>query len=115
MKIKVWIISVCLSLSFCSVVPATGWSDDNQEKRWIAIGMTAIQERMKDPGSVKFRNVKFHRGKLNIPVCYGEVNAKNSFGGYRGFQRFIAAGDQFAYVESDIADFDNLWRKLVIE
>src|SRR5690606_1839783 len=40
-----------------------------------------VTANLKDPDSAKFRNQK--------GVC-GEVNAKNSFGGYAGFVRFIA-------------------------
>lgn len=40
----------------------------------------SVKNLMKDPSSVKFRNMK--------GAC-GEVNAKNGFGGYTGFKRFI--------------------------
>lgn len=46
---------------------------------------------LKDPESAKFR--KLHRGVKGI-IC-GEVNSKNSFGGYTGFTRFLAKGDRF--------------------
>ena len=58
----------------------------------------AIASKLKDPGSAQFRNVKL---KLYIdkPVVCGEVNAKNSYGGYVGFKRFIA-GIDFGTLES---------------
>ena len=43
----------------------------------------AVRDRLKDPNSAQFSNVKVVEGL----VC-GEVNAKNSFGGYAGRQRF---------------------------
>lgn len=43
-----------------------------------------VAELMKDPASVQFRSVKLHRvGEIRF-VC-GEVNAKNSYGGYVGY------------------------------
>lgn len=45
--------------------------------------------QLKDPESVRFRNLRFIKHKERIVIC-GEVNAKNSFGGYVGFQVFVA-------------------------
>lgn len=39
-----------------------------------------VKESLKDPESAEFRNMN--------GVC-GEVNAKNSFGGYTGFKKFV--------------------------
>lgn len=54
-----------------------------------------VSSMMKDPDSVKFERVKFYpdekpQGKeISGTVC-GYVNAKNSFGAYTGFVRFIS-------------------------
>ncbi|WP_180158856.1 hypothetical protein [Acinetobacter sp. YH01026] len=42
----------------------------------------ALKNYLKDPDSAEIRN---HNGNC------GEVNSKNSFGGYSGFKRFIAS------------------------
>ena len=52
---------------------------------------SAVRALLKDPGSAQFRNI-YSRGMGGKPipgaaVC-GEVNAKNSYGGYIGFTRF---------------------------
>lgn len=48
---------------------------------------TAFKD-LKDPSSAQFRNVKYGKGVPGAwPMC-GEFNAKNSYGGYVGFQRF---------------------------
>lgn len=49
-----------------------------------------IKKRLKDPESAQFRNSAFYNSK--VPVVCGEVNSKNGFGGYTGFQRFIRNG-----------------------
>ncbi|MDC5446163.1 hypothetical protein ACT4Y9_18345 [Acinetobacter baumannii] len=53
-----------------------------------------VSEQLKDPESAEFRNVK--------GVC-GEVNAKNSYGGYTGFKRFIVVNNS-AVIESNSED-----------
>lgn len=59
---------------------------------------------LKDPGSAEFRN---QRG-----LC-GEVNSKNSLGGYVGFKRFIAATKEMVVFENDgrmtPGDFETAW------
>jgi hypothetical protein len=48
-----------------------------------------IREMARDPGSVQFRNVVVVVRDTRQFVC-GEFNAKNGFGGYAGFTRFLA-------------------------
>lgn len=53
---------------------------------------------MKDPASTQFRNL--HYGVEPGTVC-GEINAKNGFGGYVGFERFfIADGSASPFIAS---------------
>lgn len=48
-----------------------------------------VKEQMKDPSSVQFRNVHgYKKGGNDAVLICGEVNAKNSFGGYTGFHYF---------------------------
>lgn len=49
----------------------------------------AITYGFKDPDSAKFRNVRYVKYEERIVIC-GEVNAKNSYGGYVGYENFIA-------------------------
>lgn len=59
-----------------------------------------VLARLTDPDSAQFRNV--HKASFlhyNDSLC-GEVNAKNSFGGYTGFRRFIATSDGATVFES---------------
>lgn len=65
-----------------------------------------VQANLKDPKSAEFRNQK--------SLC-GEVNAKNSFGAYTGFKRFIAANEQMVVIEGDgkmpISEFNQVWNQ----
>jgi len=51
-------------------------------------GKAAILANLKDPDSAKFKGLFTARDTF---LC-GEVNAKNSMGGYTGFQRFVTMG-----------------------
>ncbi len=70
-----------------------------------------IKKRLKDPESAQFRNSAFYNSK--VPVVCGEVNSKNGFGGYTGFQRFVAAG-KVVVVESEMArgEMNKVWAQL---
>ena len=70
-----------------------------------------VAAQLKDPASAQFRNVRSSTLR-ETDVC-GEVNAKNSFGGYTGFKRFIVT-DSGAFLEGQSGEegdayFDVLW------
>ena len=92
------------------------FANSAKELAWIRVSKEAIQQKLKDPSSAQFKNVFFNRALNNTPVVCGEVNSKNSFGGYAGFQRFVAAGSQFAYLENELSgDFGDVWEQLCIK
>lgn len=67
------------------------------------MGKQTVRDKLRDPDSAVFRNEAFYSGGV-VPVVCGEVNSKNGFGGMTGFQRFFAAGDKMAVIESEMAD-----------
>ncbi|WP_141687427.1 hypothetical protein [Pseudomonas putida] len=101
-----------LMLPVCLLLAACGQSD--AQKAESAAAMTEIRNQrvarefvegvLKDPSSAEFRN---QRG-----LC-GEVNSKNSFGGYVGFKKFIAASREMVVFENDgrmnPGDFETAW------
>ena len=50
----------------------------------IAQAKEAVGRELKDPGSAQYRDIEVYDG-----VVCGQVNAKNSYGGYVGFQPFL--------------------------
>lgn len=48
-----------------------------------------VRNALKDPNSAEFKDVQWVGGKA---IC-GQVNAKNSYGGYGGFKHFVADSD----------------------
>ena len=61
-----------------------------------------VLSKLKDPESARFRNqkiIEFRGGKL---LC-GEVNAKNSYGGYVGFLPYMASRGYVILMGNDAA------------
>ena len=79
-------------LVFCVIAGggAYGWFiwKPAHENAQAVIGIQQkVQDVLKDPDSAKFRGVRFY--PKSGAGC-GEVNAKNSMGGYIGFSSFVA-------------------------
>lgn len=58
-----------------------------REKQAIPKGQEAVLAKLKDPRSAEFRNLR--PAVTGLYLC-GEVNAKNSYGGYTGFKKFYS-------------------------
>ena len=116
------IVVVSLGIAACggaedrsvSASGGEGTYSESKKYAWNEQGKDAIKTKLKDPESAQFRNVQFHSGVA--PVTCGEVNAKNSFGGYSGYERFIAGGDVITVLESEMADgeMDKAWAQICI-
>jgi hypothetical protein len=124
------VIGLVAALAFCSPdkdasksgakdeasAPADPLADESAQMLWIVKSKDGIKARLRDPGSAEFRNVRFYSGGKAPAVC-GEVNAKNGFGGYTGSKRFIASGEDLAFVEGDVkaGEFSNAWKALCVK
>ncbi|WP_177424265.1 hypothetical protein [Pseudomonas sp. MYb185] len=78
-----------------------------QEIKINRLAREKIKGIIKDPNSAQFRN---QRGGC------GEVNAKNSFGAYVGFKRFMVSGGDMVFIDGDpdlaAGAFDEAWSML---
>jgi hypothetical protein len=66
----------------------------------IAKAKAAVADGLKDPGSAQFRNVAIVNYLGGQVVC-GEVNGKNSYGGYVGFVPFVASTESSRLFDKD--------------
>jgi hypothetical protein len=71
----------------------------------IAQARERVKEALKDPDSAKFRTEFV--GKDGA-VC-GFVNAKNSYGGYGGFERYIVTSDAVSLDAGEAWKMDSRW------
>lgn len=66
-------------------------------------GKERIRAQLRDDGSAQFRNTSGY--------C-GEVNAKNAYGAYAGFVRYVAPNDHMSLIEGQAPQdlFDETWQ-----
>ena len=83
MKINVLLLVVIMTITAITAQSAVKNSTGGQ---LIEKAKNAVKHELKDPDSAQFRNVHIKRGFEG--VVQGEVNAKNSYGGYIGFDKF---------------------------
>ncbi|MEP0189758.1 MAG: hypothetical protein ABJP70_01220 [Erythrobacter sp.] len=92
--------------------------DRGTQMRIVTASQQGVRSRLKDPDSAEFRNVGYYSGGSEgaSAVC-GEVNAKNSFGGFTGFERFVALGEDIAFLESDVeaSEFATVWQGVCVK
>lgn len=73
-----------------------------------------VVARLKDPDSVRFRNefLSYSDGQPPVVSLCGQVNAKNSFGGYSGFEGFISTAEGLVVAEGAEAQgaFAAIWQ-----
>ena len=88
-------------------------ADKGKALAWMEADKSSIEEMLKDADSAEFRDVviSFYS---DSPVTCGQVNAKNSFGGYAGFKDFVAgksAGIRVIRGDGQMKDseFDKVW------
>lgn len=78
--------------------PIAAEKKDQQEKRYgaetIVAAKRAVRESLKDPNSAEFKDVYANYTEEFDVVACGKVNAKNDFGGYTGFKRFVSSGQR---------------------
>lgn len=84
---------------------AIGAANAQDETAVIAEAKSKVSMKMKDPDSAQFRDIVHvaPHGTLKTDLVCGWVNAKNSFGGYVGFRRFVTFGDS-ALIETGKGD-----------
>ncbi|MBV5305932.1 MAG: hypothetical protein J0652_04475 [Desulfobulbaceae bacterium] len=81
------------------------------EAETIVSAKRAIKNRVKDPDSVTFKDVFYSKTDKDGEVACGRFNAKNSFGAYTGYTRFISNGKTtFIEGQKDTSQpFPQLW------
>ncbi|WP_333873085.1 hypothetical protein [Methylobacter sp.] len=100
LEILVTVVMV-IFLIRCQMQDPEPISPEVKEANYIDRQQNLIKSTLKDPDSAKFQN-SFVSNLIGAPIVCGYVNAKNSFGGYTGFERFISGGS-IQVLESQMA------------
>lgn len=93
---------------------ACGKSAEQKQREDMALlksqGEKYVREKVLEPAHAQFRNQFI--GKGGAPC--GEVNAKDAFGAYIGFQRYISVARDLTLLAQDVApdEFEEQWKQL---
>jgi len=101
-------IALLLALAACG---KTAEQKQREEAATLtSLGEKYVREKVLEPAQAQFRNQFI--GKGGAPC--GEVNAKDAFGGYIGFQRYISVARDLTLLAQDVApaEFEAQWQQL---
>ncbi|MBW6023369.1 hypothetical protein CGB74_26660, partial [Klebsiella pneumoniae] len=87
-------------------------SENDRQKRYnnmnvISASNPSVKAELKDPESATFKNQIIGRDGY---VC-GQVNAKNSFGAYAGFKRYVSKSG-ITIIDDGGTEFSKLWGEI---
>ena len=101
-------MALMLALAACGKTAAQKQQED--ATTLTQLGEKYVKEKILEPSQAQFRNQFI--GKGGAPC--GEVNAKDAFGGYIGFQRYISVARDLTLLSQDVspAEFDAQWQQL---
>lgn len=102
------------ALALALLLAACGKTAEQKQREEAAtltsLGEKYVKEKILEPGQAQFRNQFI--GKGGAPC--GEVNAKDAFGAYIGYQRYISVARDLTLLAQDVppAQFEQQWRQL---
>lgn len=101
-------IAMLLALAACGKTAEQRQQEEAQAL--TQLGEKYVKEKILEPGQARFRNQFI--GKGGAPC--GEVNAKDAFGGYIGYQRYISVARDLTLLAQDVspAEFEVQWQQL---
>jgi len=93
------LLTACAALPTQDELATADYGRDMSAEECATVSESLIANTLKDPGSAQFRRGQCFKGAFNsvplmgMPKAYGwiqqgEVNAKNSYGGYVGFRPY---------------------------
>lgn len=102
----IYYASIASQWVFSPVDPAVREAEIGARDRKFA-AEEGVRYYAKDPESVQFREVT-----VTPKMVCGQYNAKNSYGAYAGFKRFVSDGKKSIFMEDDKGKerMDALWQ-----
>ncbi|WP_343729187.1 hypothetical protein [Duganella sp.] len=104
------VITIALLLALGACGKTAEQKQREEAAALTTLGEKYVREKVLEPTQAQFRNQFI--GKGGAPC--GEVNAKDAFGGYIGFQRYISVARDLTVLAQDVppAEFEAQWRQL---
>ncbi len=109
-----WVLTAAISAVLGAGLAACGKGEDEKRREeaaeQIRLAEKYVREKVREPASAQFRNQFI--GKQGAPC--GEVNAKDAFGAYIGYQRYISVARDLTLLAQDVApaEFEASWLQL---
>ena len=88
-----------LFLTFLLLFTSAAFCQSEVEK--IASAKINVRDILKDPDSAKFKDLRLVSNTEGVESVVGEVNGRNSFGGYTGFKPFCVTNSVVTIVDYD--------------
>jgi len=103
-------ITIALLLALAACGKTAEQKQREEAAALTSLGEKYVREKVLEPSQAQFRNQFV--GKGGAPC--GEVNAKDAFGAYIGFQRYISVARDLTLLAQDVApaEFEAQWRQL---
>jgi len=92
------------------LVAFSAHADADKAFKQTAIAKDLVKARLKDPDAAKFQGLYANTLPNGGIVICGEVNSKNKYGGYAGYQKFFSVGESVRFKEDAPETFDRLYR-----
>lgn len=72
-----------------------------------------LEQALKDAGSAEYKNQMIYPDAKHQGMFFmcGEVNAKNSFGAYTGFKRFVVSNKGGPLIDDGHSMFEFMWKQ----
>lgn len=108
-----FIIALSLAAAIGTQAPTLAQTQ-NEDAELIEKSKELVRRELKDPSSAEFKDIYVASTPKGGKKACGWVNAKNSYGGYVGFQRFISNGTDYTSMDKEspfnlVMPFDQLW------
>ena len=101
---KLLMVTICLSPFYIHA------KDNSKNSVTIKNATEVIKNRMKDPESTQFRNLRIVTNTVGEKFVCGESNSKNSYGGYVGFKPFAyTKEDKVIFSYEDVLGVDKTY------
>ncbi|CAI8706763.1 DUF930 domain-containing protein [Pseudomonas sp. IT-196MI5] len=69
-----------------------------------------VRARLKDPDAAKFQKLEPHKLDNGATIICGEVNSKNGYGGYTGFEKFFSTGSSVRFKADSPSTFEGVYQ-----
>lgn len=102
MEVRLSILFVLLAS--CHQAPSIEQADKQAEQAFEQKVRDAVRAELRDPESAKIES-KFGQIFPSDDLYCGEVNSRNGYGGYTGFQDFVYFRGKVVFAEGDSSEF----------